>query len=39
VLHRVRLQGALPKDQAEALQANLKQKMPALAPILMAAER
>lgn len=39
VLHRVRIQGALPKDQAEALQANVKQKIPSLDPILMAAER
>ena len=39
VLHRVRLQGALPKDQAEALRANVRQKIPALEPILMAAER
>lgn len=39
VLHRVRLQGALPKDQAEALRANVRQKIPALEPVLMAAER
>ena len=39
VVHRVRIQGALPKDQAEALQANIKQKIPSLDPILMAAER
>jgi len=35
VLHRVRLRDALPKEQAEALKSNLKQKIPTLEPVLM----
>ena len=39
VLHRVRLKDSLPRTQAEALQASVKQKIPALEPILAAGAR
>jgi len=35
VLHRVRVRDALPKEQAEALKSNVKQKIPTLEPVLM----
>ncbi len=39
VLHRVRLKASLPREQAEALQADVKQKIPSLDPILVAGKR